>query len=148
MINRYVQKWANNEILNDDDGCKIDFLLLFECRELNSFPNINSLEDLIRSKYPHIFDSIDYSDFTADRVMIIVDGLDELEGIYDENNKESSPMTELVKSIINTKSLNLNGHKTIACGRPNACEYIKSTLTHLQNMKTIEVCGFDQTKSI
>ena len=150
LINRYVLKWAKNEILNDDDDSRIDFLLLFECRELNTLTNIHNLEELIRSKYPQIFHSIAYTDFqtTANRVMIIVDGLDELKGIYDDNNEEPSPMRELVKSMIDTKSSILNGHTTIACGRPNACEFVKSTLVHSQNVKTIEVCGFDRTKSI
>ena len=59
LINRYVQKWANDEILNDGDGCRIDFLLHFECRDLNTMTNINILEDLIRLKYPQIFNGIE-----------------------------------------------------------------------------------------
>ena len=151
LINRYVLKWAKNEILNSDDGTKIDFLLFFECRELNTLsPNVTSLEALIRLKYPQILQGVEYIEFQsiANRVMIIVDGLDELKGIYNDNDEKPSPMRELVESMINRKSSVLNGHKTIACGRPNACELIKSSFMHSQNVKTIEVCGFDKTKSI
>ena len=46
--------------------------------------------------------------------MIVVDGLDELQEIYD-NSKETCPTTELIKEVIDTKSSLLIGHKTIAC---------------------------------
>ena len=42
MINRYVLKWANEEILTEtNDMAKIDFLFFLECRELNTKPNLN-----------------------------------------------------------------------------------------------------------
>ena len=152
MVQRYVLKWAKDEILTStttNDG-KIDFLFFFECRELNTLPNMSSLEELLKEKYPHILQYIDLSDLRniADRVMIILDGLDELQGIYDEDNsKETFPMADLVKRMIDTTSTILKGHKTIACGRPKACEFIKSKM-HTQKIKTIEICGFNEKKTI
>ena len=148
-INRYVLKWANEEILTEtNDMAKIDFLFFLECRELNTKPNLNSLEELLKETYPHVFEYLDLSDLQkiADRVMIVVDGLDELQGIYDEDNK-TYQTTELIKKVIDTKSGLLKGHKTIVCGRPKACEFIKSTM-HLQKTKLVEVCGFDEKKTI
>ena len=152
LINRYVLKWARGEILSGavNDG-KIDFLFFFECRELNTMLNINNFEELIKEKYSEVLDYIQISDLKkiADRVMIIVDGLDELQGIYERSN-ESFPTTELVKTIINTKSQLLKGHKTIACGRPKACEFIKSEMfkSKKQKVKTIEVSGFNESNTM
>ena len=149
MIKRYILKWAKEEILTDaNDNEKIDFLFFLECRELNTKPKISSLEELLKEKYPHIFHYLNLSDLQkiADRVMIVVDGLDELQGVYEENEK-MYPTTELIKTLIDTKSGLLKGHKTIACGRPKACEFIKSKI-HSQKTKLIEVCGFDEKRTI
>ena len=152
MIQRYLLKWAKDEILTGaGNSGKIDFLFFFECRVLNTMSNIKSFEELLKEKYPQLFQHIDLSDLQniASRIMIIVDGLDELQGIYDEDvQKGTFPTTELVKRMINTKSSILKCHKTIACGRPNACEFIKSKMMQTQKIKTIEVCGFNESKSM
>ena len=148
LINRYVLKWARREILSGEDG-KIEFLFFFECRDLNTMPDINNFEELIVKKYSGILKYIKISDLKgfADRVMIIVDGLDELQGIYERPN-ESFPTTELVETMINTKSPLLKGHKTVACGRPKACEFIKFKMLQSQKVKIIEVSGFNEANTI
>ena len=152
LINRYVLKWAKNEILSGavNDG-KIDFLFFFECRDMNSMPNLNKMEDLLMERYPNIFQYLDIQDLRkiAERVMIIVDGLDELQGVYDENPNESNQTTELVKTMMDAKSLKfIKGHKTIACGRPNACEFVKSNILQSQKIKTVEVSGFNTANTM
>ena len=155
MIQRYVLKWAKDEILTGvcNDG-KIEFLFFFECRELNTISNLESFEELLKVKYPHILEYIGVVDLQniADRIMIIVDGLDELQGIYPDHLNESEETsyvtTDLVKKMIDTKSTSiLKGHKTIACGRPKACETVKQQLMQKSRIKTIEVCGFSESKA-
>ena len=148
LIKRYVLEWAQDEILNGkNDDEKIDFLFFFECRELNTMSNIKSFEELLKAKYPELF--IDFTDLQkiAGRIMIIVDGLDELQGVYDETQEEKYPISEMTKKMIDPKSSILKGHKTIVGGRHNACESIMSNLTHT-SIKTVEVCGFNEYKSI
>ena len=60
MIKRYVLKWAKNEILTSstDNAKHIDFLFFFECRELNTTPNICSPEEMLKTKYPDILEHI------------------------------------------------------------------------------------------
>ena len=148
MINRYVLKWAKEEILTGSRSKeKIDFLFFLECRELNTKPDLNSLEKLLKETYPKVFEYLNLCDLEkiADRVMIVVDGLDELQGIYQEAD-ETWSITELIKNLISTKSGLLKGHKTIACGRPKACEFIKSTMQS-QKTKLVEVCGFNEKKT-
>ena len=150
LIQRYVLKWAKDEILNGKNNeNKIDFLFFFECRELNTITNISSFEELLKVKYPKLFDFIGFTDLQniTDRIMIIVDGLDELQGIYSETQKETFPMREMVKRMIDPKSDVLKGHKTIVGGRHNACESIKSKMKETL-IKIVEVCGFSENKSI
>ena len=119
-----------------------DFVFLFTCREINVLlKNIKTVEDLLRHKYPEVFDTINISDLESisDRVLIIVDGLDELQDIY-ELNKEKS--FNLISSLIDTRKGILKNHKVIACGRPKACEFVKQKF--VQFSKTIEVVGFNQ----
>ncbi|MEO0688146.1 MAG: NACHT domain-containing protein, partial [Cyanobacteria bacterium J06649_11] len=109
--------------------------------------NIKSFEELLKAKYPELF--IDFTDLQkiAGRIMIVVDGLDELQGIYDETQEEKYPISEMTKKMIDPKSSILKGHKTIVGGRHNACESIMSNLTHT-SIKKVEVCGFNEYKSI
>ena len=60
MIKRYVLKWAKDEILasSTDNAKSIDFLFFFECRELNTTPNIGSPEEMLKTKYPDILKHI------------------------------------------------------------------------------------------
>ena len=119
-----------------------DFVFLFTCREINVLlKNIKTVEDLLRHKYPEVFDTINISDLESisDRVLIIVDGLDELQDIY-ELSKEKS--FNLISSLIDTRKGILKNHKVIACGRPKACEFVKQKFVQLS--KTIEVVGFNQ----
>ena len=150
LIQRYVLKWAREEILNGkENDQKIDFLFFFECRELNTMPNLQSVEELLKVKYPEVFDLINVSDLQniAGRIMIIVDGLDELQGVYDKNQEKTFVVTEIVKEMINPKSHILKGHKTIVGGRHNACESIRSN-TKQTPIKLVEVCGFRERESI
>ena len=150
LIKRYVLKWAREEILNgkENDGT-IDFLFFFECRELNTMPNIKSFEELLKVKYPEIFHFayLSHLQNISDRIMIIVDGLDELQGVYEETQKETSPITEMVKQMIDPKSTILKGHNTIVGGRHSACESIKFKMTQT-SIKKVEVVGFNEGKSI
>ena len=162
LIQRYVLKWAKNEVLTGDEE-KVDFLFIFQCRELNMMQHVTCFEELLRIMYPKVFDYINYNDLQkiSDRVMIIVDGLDELQEIYVDTDviqpflqdssasfEAKTTTRELVKSMIDTKSTALKGHKAIVCGRPKACEIIKLQLREKQRIKTIEVCGFSEKKSI
>ena len=150
LIQRYVLKWPKNEILNGKNNeQKIDFLFFFECRELNTITNISCFEGLLKVKYPEFFDLIDLSHLQniTDRIMIIVDGLDDLQGIYNETQNETFPMTEMMKRMIYPKSDILKGHKTIVGGRHNACESVESKMKRTL-IKIVEVCGFSENKSI
>ena len=139
MLEMFSLRWAKNRL-----GETFDFVFMFNCREINALSEIKTVEELFKYKYPEVFENIkNVSDLrlVSDRVLIIVDGLDELQDVY-KFNKTNSRQLNLVSSLIDTKNGVLKNHKVIACGRPKACEFIKQQF--LNKSKTIEVCGFNK----
>ena len=121
-----------------------DFVFLFTCREINMLPeDIKTVEDLFHHKYPEVFNIIKLSDLESisERVLIIVDGLDELQNVYDFNTEMSFNLN-ILSSLIDTIRGFLKNHKVIACGRLKACEFVKQQFARIS--KTIEVVGFNQ----
>jgi len=141
LIDNFILKWASNEVLVEEN---INFLFHFTCRKLNTIAENISIEKLFAMQFPEIFSnvSMDELQWLAPRVMIIVDGLDELQGIY--SKKPCSTMLQHVYNLIDTKGNFLKNHRSIVCGRPKACEDIRSKLRKSKNIiKTVEVCGFN-----
>jgi len=144
LIDLYTLKWAKSEL---GGALRIDFLFTFSCREINTFENVTTLEQLFMEKYSELFEFISFDDLQclADRVMIIVDGLDELQGIYEfETTFENieTPHLQLVFDLINQKSKFLRNYKSISLGRPKACDLMRKLLQENHKIKMIEVCGF------
>ncbi|XP_066928027.1 uncharacterized protein [Clytia hemisphaerica] len=144
----YIQmlalKWAKREIMNTFSN-KIDFLFTFTCREINTLPGLSGIEDLLRKTYPEIFKYVTLSDLQmlTNRILLVVDGLDELSGMYQVNpTDQMTTSARVTMQIIDTKHIDLKGHKTIACGRPNACETVQKAFSKTQHTKRVEVCGF------
>ena len=127
-----------------DSTQSFDFVFMFTYRELNvMLEDIKTVEEVFRKNYPEVFDIINISDLQSisDRVLIIVDGVDELQDIYKFNKRKSFNL-RLLSSLVDTKKVILKNHKVIACGKPKACEFIKQQFG--QRSKTIEVVGFNQ----
>ena len=148
-IDMFTFKWAKRELRYE----VFDFVFKFTFREINEISDeIHSLEDLFKRKFPDIFHIIDFQDLAeiSERSLIIVDGLDELKDIYqmDDANKSTSQeeaFLRVVSDLINTKCNKMfKNHKTLVCGRPKACEFVKAQLTQKCKIKTIEVCGFNE----
>ena len=116
--------------------------------------DIKTVEELFSQKYPEVFRIISLSDLQSisERVLVIIDGLDELQDIYNINAvKKKEFHLKVLSSIMDTKNGILKRHKVIACGRPKACEFVKHVANVVQMnvqmlpmTKTIEVVGFSQ----
>ena len=111
---------------------------------LKNQKKIETVEDLFLLKYPEVFDIIKLSELEtmSDRVLIIVDGLDELQNVYDFNTEMSFNLNVL-SSLIDTKNGILKNHKVSVCGRPKACEFVKQQFSKNKS-RIIEVVGFNQ----
>ena len=105
--------------------------------------DIETVEQLFHHKYPEVFETINLSDLKSisDKVLIIIDGLDELQNVYDFDKDQRPVNLDLLSSLIDTKHGILSNHKVIACGRPKACYFVKQQFE--QKSKTIEVAGFN-----
>lgn len=169
MIESYVLKWANSEILTGEEegaGPKIDFLFQLNCRDINATSrNVDSLKALLESAFHEVFEEIDIKDLEdlSDRILIILDGVDELKSVdmLDNLSKKELPssssstkqnlhLVKLVKDLMDTRSYFLKGHRTIITARPevsqlisNAFSYSPSSMVQ-QSIKRIEICGFNQ----
>ena len=145
MVDMITLKWAKREL--GKAFTKVDFLFRFNCRELNNLPREGlTLENLIIQTYPEIFEEISLQDLmhVSERVLIMVDGMDELSGIY-ENDSHKEDFRRIVFQLMSPKQKPfLRNHKTIVSGRPKACEFVH-TLFSRENLKTkaVHVCGFN-----
>lgn len=172
MIESYVLKWANSQILTGEDGAgpKIDFLFQLNCRDINATTNVDSLHDLFKSVFHEVFKEVDIKDLEdiSDRVLVILDGVDELKSV-DMLDKLSEPSPEkslkfrcnthhgsrnnihlkLIIELMSTRSYFLNGHRTIITARPEICQTITNTFSDSPSFtghpfKRIEICGFNK----
>ena len=136
----YNLKWAKGELATN---FPIDFLFTFKCRELNGILNkVNSLEELFKKCYPEEFQLITLDDLKllGHKVMIIIDGVDELQDIYTLENKVSSEFhhVQIVQQLIDQTFI--PDHKTIVCGKPKACQFLQNSLmrdTKNQNCRSV-----------
>ncbi|XP_066911190.1 uncharacterized protein [Clytia hemisphaerica] len=146
LLDMLTFKWAKGEI---PDLSAIEFLFKFTCRDLNDTSRkFSNLQELFELKFPEVFESITFDDLMeiSDRVLVIVDGIDELKDIYVESKPGGSSadsLAQLVFKLLDPKGDWLRNHKVLACGRPKAIEHVKTKLPTNSKRKTIEVCGFD-----
>ena len=149
MVDSYVLKWAKQEILNGQNNShQIDFLFKLTCRKINTFSNVSSAEEILRCEYEKVLQDIDCEDLEdiSHRILILVDGADELKSLHEISDPKNRALPGPVKSVydlIDTRSKFLTGHKTMIAARPEACQIIDTEFKMIANMKMIEVCGFN-----
>ena len=143
FVDTYTLKWAQNQIMNGEEDLKIHFLFKFTCRDLNN-TRFESIEKLLQLKYLNDL-KITYKDLCelAPNVMVLVDGIDELQNLTDLHYGLEGSKEAILKSLLRTKikTNELCGHKTIVSGRPEACQEIKSVFK--EDVKVVDVCGFN-----
>ena len=146
MVDMFTFKWAKGGLANLPNT---NFLFKFTCRDLNNISGrFTNLKELFELKFPEVIKFISFEDLMeiSDRVLVIVDGTDELKDLYLFENPSVSTETnlaDLVFDLINPKGKWLPNHKVIASGRLKAIEFIKNKLPRNSKRKTVEVCGFD-----
>ena len=154
MVDSYVLKWAQGELLNGKDNSQqIDILFKLTCRNVNTFSNIFTAEDLLRAEYAKVLKDIEFEDLEdiSHRILILIDGVDELQSLHKLNDvlmtteiqTELPPLVKSVYELIDTHSNTLTRHKTIIAARPEACQIIDAVFKGKIKMKMVEVCGFN-----
>ena len=150
MVDSYVLKWAKHELLNGNENnpLQIDFLFKLTCRNINTFTNISTAEQLLRTEYGNVLKDVEFEDLEdiSHRILILLDGADELQSLHQISNAETRPLSGQIKSVydlIDIRSNFLTGHKTIIVARPEACQIIDATFKSVVIIKMIEICGFN-----
>lgn len=144
-----VLKWARGELWNVTDGQQYDFVFTIICREINCMEKLDSLESLLKFLYPDVFHLLTFEELQsiADRVLIIIDGIDEFIGLTDMLSQHHGKMTGISKCLyqaINPVNASLFDHKVLISGRPEAIGMVQQKFRKLVSLKSIEVLGFDQ----
>ena len=149
MVDSYVLKWAKQEILNGGNNSnQIDFLFKLTCRKINTFSNVSTAEEILRCEYEKVLKDVECEELQdiSHRILILVDGADELKSLHEISDPKIRELPGLVKSVydlIDIRSNFLTGHKTMIAARPEACQIIHTEFKMVINMKMIEVCGFN-----
>ena len=149
MVDSYVLKWAKQEILNGENNShRIDFLFKLTCRKINTFSNVSTAEEILRCEYEKVLKDVECDDLEdiSHRILILVDGADELKSLHEISDPKIRKLPGLVKSVydlIDTRSNFLTGHKTMIAARPEACQIIDTEFKMIMDLKMIEVCGFN-----
>ncbi|XP_066934495.1 uncharacterized protein [Clytia hemisphaerica] len=146
LVGMYNLKWAKAEL---DTGFQIEFMFTFACRELNKIVDgKTTLEDLFKTCFPEVFELINLDDLKnlGSRVMIIIDGIDELQNIYgiEDKSMTEKPHAQIVRQLIDQNFI--PGHKTFICGRPKACQFLRNSLLSARKTKIVDVCGFTEAE--
>ena len=149
MVDSYVLKWAKHELLNGKKNShQIDFLFKLTCRNINTFTDISTAEQLLRTEYGNVLKDVEFKEVedVSHRILILVDGADELQSLHQISNTKTRQIPRLVKSVyelIDIRSNFLTAHKTIIAARPEACQIIDATFKSTVKIKMIEICGFN-----
>ena len=149
MVDSYVLKWAKQKILKGEkNSLQIDFLFKLTCRKINTFSNVSTAEEILRCEYEKVLKDVEFEDLEdiSHRILILVDGADELKSLHeimDSKIRELPCLAKSVYDLIDIRSNFLTGHKTMIAARPEACHIIDREFKRIISIKIIEVCGFN-----
>ena len=149
LLDCLTLKWASRELWHGKDNQPhFDFVFRFNCEELNLYEdNCLCVEDLFKCHYPHIFDHIRFKDLreNAERILIILDGLDEFRDIDRLLVKQRIPesMKAPTATVIQTLlSGCLPNCKRIVAGRPESVNMLYSKWGRDIEIKRADIVGF------
>ena len=149
LLDHLMLKWANGELWHGmDNQPNFDFVFRFNCRELNLYEdNFLCFEDLFKSHYPDIFDHICFKDLrkNAERILIILDGLDEFRDIDGLLVKQrilesmKAPTATVIQTLL---SACFPDCKRIVAGRPESVNKLYSSWGGDIEIKRADIVGF------
>ena len=149
LLDCLMFKWASGELWHGKDNQPhFDFVFRFNCRELNLYEdNCLCVEDLFKCHYPDTFDHICFKDMrkNAERILIILDGLDEFRDIDKLLVKQrilestKAPTPTVIQTLL---SGCLPNCKRIVAGRPESVNTLYSRWGGNIEIKRADIVGF------
>ena len=139
LLRKCLLDWANGEIWSN-----VDLVLLLECRKLNQYENIDTVNKLLKVFYKDMFKEWDVcKDFS---ILFVIDGLDEfayLDELINHNPLNPSKQFNIVNVLAD--ALNVQKHKCVVAGRVDAILRYKRKVTECRELLTIQIMGFNDT---
>ncbi|XP_065643550.1 uncharacterized protein LOC136075139 [Hydra vulgaris] len=131
LLRKCLLDWSNNLIWKD-----VELVFYLECRWLNQYENISSINELISVFYEDVLNDFDISKHTA---LFIIDGLDEFK-YFNELLKPSSSCTY---PIVNALA-EIRNYKHLVAGRVYAIDQYQSMYTDRCDKLSIQIMGFNE----
>ena len=144
----YTLEYMCGEFGKNNLFTNFTFVFLLRCREMNTIDSdMNSVYDLVKMFYPTILADISIQEFESmtDKILILLDGVDEL---YQLNNVIFSEEPTPFQGVIRGLFLRLKEHGCLLSGRPEASLKVRDMiLKESQPVSSIQTVGFspDQT---
>ena len=133
LVEYLALKWAKRKLFLDRNGKDLfDFLFLIKCRELEERKS-ETIEEFFKRKFEVDPDSLKDH---GERILIIVDGLDE-----DAKLETSIRNYSKLRSLLKRDHEFLKGHATIISGRPHIESVLSGVQDQIGEYKRIEVAG-------
>ena len=134
LVKQMTYKWADGELFQQFDLC-----ITFECRELNyfmqnegkKFEKHEQFVEFVKTKFKFEFGS-------NGNVLVIVDALDELRGIFDQTNDS------IIWQLLDVKMSNYSRAKLIITGRPHVENMLFRQNKDTGGIRTVEIDGLSE----
>jgi len=138
LVEYFALKWAKREMFLDKNGKDLfDFLFLVKCRELKEKSD-ETIEDFFKRKFDVDPDKLKDH---GERVLIIVDGIDEEEKLEKSINTDTK-----LQALLKRDHEFLKGHATIVSGRPHIEFVLNLVQDQVGDYNKIEVAGLSPTE--
>ena len=137
LLKKCLLGWASGTLWKT-----VDFVVHLECRKLNQFQNIGSINKLLNDLYKDIFQECNVCEHFS--ILFVIDGLDEfayLDELINHNPLNPSKQTNIVNVLAD--ALDVQKHKCVVAGRVGAIYRYKDRVKECTDKLTIQIMGFN-----
>ncbi|XP_047131289.1 protein NLRC5-like isoform X2 [Hydra vulgaris] len=131
LLRKCLLDWSNDLIWKN-----VELVFYLECRRINQYENIFSINDLLSVFYKDIISNLNISITTA---LFLIDGLDEFKYF----NELSNPNLKCKYPIVNVLA-EIQNYKHLVAGRVYAIDQYQSIYKDHSDMLTIQIMGFNK----
>nr|XP_047131400.1 NLR family CARD domain-containing protein 4-like isoform X2 [Hydra vulgaris] len=131
LLRKCLLDWSNDLIWKN-----VELVFYLECRRINQYENIFSINDLLSVFYKDIISNLNISITTA---LFLIDGLDEFKYF----NELSNPNLKCKYPIVNVLA-EIQNYKHLVAGRVYAIDQYQSIYTDHSDKLTIQIMGFNK----
>ncbi|XP_047130280.1 NACHT, LRR and PYD domains-containing protein 7 [Hydra vulgaris] len=131
LLRKCLLDWSNGLIWKN-----IELVFYLECRRLNQYEHVSSINELLNIFYKDVINSLDINNCS---VAFVIDGLDEFKYIDNLINPDNNINPPIVNAL-----LGILKYKTVIAGRPSVILRCKNVIGERDAMLNIQVMGFNE----